>query len=630
MTIAGVVIEQAALRTILILVLIVLCFWVGCLLATRKPPAPTDQYQEEYNKELERQGAARIKASQEADRIFREKFQNESLARARAETDRLEAEAAGRDIAATTPPPSGPTTVILPTSYAGAPFIHVTNPEEQVVILAPPPPPPPPPPPVTIIFAPVPPPAPPPIPMTAVLPSPALPSPAPSNPLWSIGAHPGKAWLGYYGDVKDDQVALAPLTALQRHGLIVGGSGMGKSRFTLLLAGEALGAGWSVAALELKKPEDLLGRLCALADVVGLPEYNRALFLPGVSPGPGWNPLLGEAPLAEKTSELLDVFRALAAGSWGPKMDKLFRAALTLLAAQGLSLYELPRLLSDSRYAKSLIAQAVPPHPEDATAVQRARETLQTRAAGDDPDPVINKVDPILVRPFFEKCLCAGRNTFEMEDLWRSQTLAGFHLDRKRLGEDGAMAFGAMALRRLFAASLEPAGFQQVLLLADEAGEVDRLSGGRLERTISEARSSRLSVLLSCQHLSQLPSGLRESALTSAGVRCFFRLGPDDARAVGRILGSHWEGQLQQLDAQECVVQVDGGPPRLVDVADVNPVVFSGWAGAGQRLSQDEWDTVGAWRTEGMEAVVSASLPPLDGRARRNGTSGRPEEDSLA
>lgn len=485
MTIAAVVIDHATLRTILTLVLIVLCFWVGYLLASRKPQAPTDQYQEAYNEQQERQKAAQIKASQEADRVFLEKFRNGSFAQARAETDRLEAKAAGKESAAYSPPPAAPTTVILSASYAGAPIIRGTKPGEPDVIFAPPPPPVTiifaPPPPVTTIFAPFPPPPPvpaPPVPVTAPLPSPnPPPSAALSDPLWSVGAYPGKAWLGYYGDVKEDQVALAPLTALQRHGLIVGGSGMGKSRVTLLLAGEALGTGWSVAALELKKPEDLLGRLCALADSVGLPAHNRALFLPGVSPGPGWNPLIGEAPMAEKISELLDVFRALAAGSWGPKMDKLFRAALTLLAAHGLSLYELPRLLSDARYARSLIAQAVPPHPEDATAVQRARETLQTRATADDPDPVINKVDPILVRPFFEKCLCAQRNTFAMEDLWRSQTLAGFHLDRKRLGDDGAMAFGAMALRRLFAASLEPAGYQQVLLLADEAGEL----GGALQ-----------------------------------------------------------------------------------------------------------------------------------------------------
>lgn len=77
-------------------------------------------------------------------------------------------------------------------------------------------------------------------------------------------------------------------------------------------------------------------------------------------------------------------------------------------------------------------------------------------------------------------------------------------------------------------------------------------------------------------------------------------------------------------------MQVDGGSPRLVDVADVNPVVSTGWASVGQRLSQDKWDSVGVWRTEAMEAVVGASLPPLDGRARRNGSSGRREEDSLA
>ena len=229
-----------------------------------------------------------------------------------------------------------------------------------------------------------------------------------------------------------------------------------------------------------------------------------------------------------------------------------------------------------------------------------------------DTDPVLNKLLPVLDVPYFERCLCAERNTFAMASLWQRQTLACFHLDRRRLGEEGAGALGSMAARRLFAAAIEPSGPGRVVLLADEAGEVDRLSGGRMERTLSEGGESRLSLLLACQYLSQLPAGLRESALTNANLKCFFRLGPEDVKLVDRAVGAGWGSRAAGLDPQHCLVQVGKGTPRIVRVADLDPQPAPGWDRQGGRLTGDEWEGLPDRRRAGVRAAIGRSLPPLD------------------
>ena len=228
-----------------------------------------------------------------------------------------------------------------------------------------------------------------------------------------------------------------------------------------------------------------------------------------------------------------------------------------------------------------------------------------------DTDPVLNKLLPVLDVPYFERSLCAERNTFAMSSLWRRQTLACFHLDRRRLGEEGAGALGSMAARRLFAAAIEPSGPGRVVLLADEAGEVDRLSGGRMERTLSEGGESRLSLLLACQYLGQLPAGLRESALTNANLKCFFRLGPEDVKLVDRAVGAGWGARAASLDPQHCLVQVGNGTPRVVRVADLDPQPVPGWDREGVRLEDDEWEGLPDRRRAGVRVAVGRSLPPL-------------------
>jgi len=424
---------------------------------------------------------------------------------------------------------------------------------------------------------------------------------------WSPGARPGRAWLGHYADAYGATAADKPEeamlpSAVAGHTLVVGATRMGKTRLLLLLAGEALADGASVAALDLKDAHFTLGRLCAVADAAGLGPQDRALFLPSVSPGPGWNPLL-EGP--EAVAESLGVFKALAGGSWGPKMDTLFRSALALLQQRGLSLFELPALIGDPAYARALAGGAKQSH---------LGGYLLDRVTGKDADtdPVLNKLLPILDVPYFERCLCAERNTFAMASLWRRQTLACFHLDRRRLGEEGAGALGSMAARRLFSAAIEPSGPGRVVLLADEAGEVDRLSGGRMERTLSEGGESRLSLLLACQYLGQLPAGLRESALTNANLKCFFRLGPEDVKLVDRALGGGWGARAAGLDPQHCLVQAGKGTPRIVRVADLDPHPVPGWDRQGGRLAADEWEALPDRRRAGIRTAIGRSLPPLD------------------
>ena len=111
-----------------------------------------------------------------------------------------------------------------------------------------------------------------------------------------------------------------------------------------------------------------------------------------------------------------------------------------------------------------------------------------------------------------------------------------------------------------------------------------------MERTLSEGGESRLSLLLACQYLGQLPAGLRESALTNANLKCFFRLGPEDVKLVDRAVGAGWGARAAGLDPQ--------------------PV--PGWDQLGGRLRADEWESLPDRRRAGIKVAIGRALPPLD------------------
>ena len=409
---------------------------------------------------------------------------------------------------------------------------------------------------------------------------------------------------------------------LARHALLCGATGSGKTRMALHLLAEQLRQGCSVVMLDPKA--ETLRHLLELAHSVGIqPQQVTVLspFLAGAG-APGWNPLDGRATGMAPSQAAADLASVLhqSSGSWGPRMQDLLVNALIIIAAHGLSLWELARLLQREDYRAGLLA-AEPPADclrGDAIAYGEARDFFrQEFAAWGKAEkaaavaPVLNKFREMLRNPFLRSLLCARRNTLDIAGLWQKQGLVLVHLDGSSLGDEGARLLGGMLAHQMLRTAMRASGPVPVVLALDEVGVSQQFLGSALSGILAVARSRNLRLVTCCQHLGQLSNELRTALLANAAVQAFFRLGPEDARAAASSFAAGTGERVSIIAADVAKRDSDG---KVETWAETSHVLRDGW-GEPVALSPAAWtafcevarEATGAQQLEAIQRLATVS-----------------------
>ena len=368
---------------------------------------------------------------------------------------------------------------------------------------------------------------------------------------------------------------------LARHACVCGATGSGKTRLALHLLAEQIKAGCSVVMLDPKI--ETIRHLLALAYSAGMAPEQVTVLSPHLSGAgaPGWNPLDARAsgvPPAQVAADVVSVL-AQSTGSWGPRMGDLLANALIVVAAHGLSLFELARLLQRDDYREGLLRQSLPQGggaggsgaPDriafDAIAYDEARDyflsefaawSRSERAAA--AAPVLNKFRELLRTPFLRSLLCARRTTLHLGALWHRPGLVLVHLDSAALGDEGVRLLGGLLAHQLLRTAMRADGPVPVVLALDEMGVSEGFVGGAAAKILAIARSRGLRLLVACQHLDQLSSELRSALLANTAVQAFFRLGYADARLVAASLSAGTGERVARVAADIGKRDADGRP----------------------------------------------------------------------
>ncbi len=382
--------------------------------------------------------------------------------------------------------------------------------------------------------------------------------------------------------------AVLPDAARERHGMIWGASGNGKTFLAVPLLARELSLGRSVVYVDPKgEGFDLL---LAEAARLGFPADDVVLLDPRSSHVPGWNPLDAGTSLALSARDFVALLER-AYSSWGPRLADLLLSALLVAGARGLSLWEVSRLLVRDEYRDALLRQA--PVNGDLVACGEAEAFFRdefprwgraerTAAVG----PVLNKLRPILHSEFLTALLCARRNTLDLAGLWQRPRLMLARLDAAVLGEDAARLLAGLLAQSLLRTALRARRGVPVVLAVDELPVLERFVGGTVAEILAIARSQGLRLLVLGQNLAQVSDGLREALFGNTGFQCFFRLGSlADARLAATLLAGGTPVRLRRA-----VVSVDAEDP---DTGEPEEVRFSHpvrdpW-GRPLRLRADVW-----------------------------------------
>ncbi len=252
----------------------------------------------------------------------------------------------------------------------------------------------------------------------------------------------------------------------------------------------------------------------------------------------------------------------------GPRSEELLRAALYTISARGLTLLELPQLLTDAAFRRRLVGEigekAIADYWQSRYDTKSAAMQAQVR------EPLLSRLSSFLSVPQIREIVGQRKSTFSFDEAVRKSLWVIVNLSKGMLGEENAEVLGSLFLAKLQFAVLAQARFPEVdrKLFALYADELQNLvSGESFGTLIAEARKYRLSVVAGHQYWGQLSPEMR-AAMLGAGSRMLFRVSYHDARELAGELDARGKEtmavKLTKLKEGEAIFQ--SGADRAVTV----------------------------------------------------------------
>jgi hypothetical protein len=348
----------------------------------------------------------------------------------------------------------------------------------------------------------------------------------------------------------------------KRHLYIIGKTGMGKSSTLLEIFQRDLDANRACVLLD---PHGDLTE--AALQKVPMSKKNSVVFLdPSHANLPlALNPLECHSPdsASIQSSGLLEVFRTLSQGSWGPRLEYILRnTLLSLCLIPNTTLLDLPRLLTQHQFY-----QSKKPHLDDLELKRFWEEeyfSQNPRTRQEFAAPILNKVGPLLTSPLLRNMFGQPKNKLNFSQLFAEQKIVLINLSKGKLGEDLSRILGmtllTMIKQALFERSnLPPDKRNFVSLIIDE---FQNFATDSLCSMLAESRKYGLALTAANQYLTQLPLELQDAVLGNMGSFACFRTGQQDAQVLAPILGLE-EEDLTQLSPFQCYMKLQHNAQAL-------------------------------------------------------------------
>jgi hypothetical protein len=356
------------------------------------------------------------------------------------------------------------------------------------------------------------------------------------------------------------------------HFYVIGATGTGKTKFleSLIIQDIVNGEGFAVIDPHGDLTENIKGWLYHKTqkdfqkDIVLIEPTNfeKTVSFNPLEPIPGISS-------SEIASELVEVFRKIWIDSWGERMADIMRNSLIALVENGLTLAELPPLLTNTAFRRKVMRNVKNP-----TCLERLEyfNSLPPSTWREWIESTLNKVDAFLSDARIRDIFSSPKSSFNLREIIDSGKILLVNLSRGRL-KGGANLLGALLVSKIQMAAFSRADLpqtsrKQFYLYIDE---FQNFATESFVEMLSEARKYKLSLIMAHQNLSQLPRSLRDSILANCGMQTCFRVNREDAQLLAKELLSPlykhqpgWElniQRLQELPPRTCFVanRMEGG-----------------------------------------------------------------------
>ncbi len=331
---------------------------------------------------------------------------------------------------------------------------------------------------------------------------------------------------------------------LSAHLLAMGPTGVGKSTVLLNLVAADIAAGRAVLVIDPKWQliKDIVERAVPkerMDDVVIIDPADAK-----TGRVVGFNPLnVGDRDPDVVVDGLVAVLKAVFHDGWGPRTEDILHSALLTLARVGanrakpFTLLDLPILLADERFRRSVIGEVVgdPGLGSFWSGYLAMSPGAQAQALA----APMNKLRQYLLRPSLRAIIGQPEPPFRLRDVFRNKKVVLVPLNEALIGPITAQLLGSLIVAETWSAAMERASEDDLArspgtVVIDEVQQYLHLPVS-IDDALSRSRSYGVGWHLAHQHRGQLPTSTRAAVDTNAKSKIIFQpLDPDDAYAIAK------------------------------------------------------------------------------------------------
>lgn len=342
----------------------------------------------------------------------------------------------------------------------------------------------------------------------------------------------------------------------RRHVYVVGQTGTGKSVFLNDVAGQDIRNGEGVCVIDPNGDlfEDVLSSIPKerVRDVIVFDpsDLSRPLGLNMLE----YDPRYPE----QKTfliNEMMTIFDTLydLKATGGPMFEQYTRNALLLLMddpADGYTILEIPRVLSDAAFRRRLLAKCKNVITKDFW--EREAEKAGGEAALVNLVPYItSKFNTFIANDYVRPVIAQSRSTLKFREVMDQGKILLVNLSKGRIGELNASLLGMILVGKLTMAAFSRTDVPQdarrdFYLFIDE---FQNFTTPSIATILSEARKYRLCLTIAHQFIGQLSEEIRNAVFGNVGSLVAFRVGAEDAEFLVK--------QFEPVFTQNNLINID-------------------------------------------------------------------------
>lgn len=343
--------------------------------------------------------------------------------------------------------------------------------------------------------------------------------------------------------------------SFDKHSIIMGSSGCGKSKFISLLINnisknESLKQKYKVVVIDPHAAlEQDIGGIGKVIDFKSNLD-SIDLFINN-----------NNDDIVASTELLLDLLKSLIADQYNSKLERVLRHSIHLLLTdESFNFRNLRRLILDLEYRNDLIKKLKYNLPVSVIDFFLSDfNDLKTKSYGDAISPIIGFIDEMEMIPVFNR----EQTSENLKNTIHDNFLTLFSLDRTKLGNKVTKTISGLIMQQLLTIIQKREIDEHIIFIIDEVAVVENPI---LSRYLSESRKYNLSLILAGQYFNQISDELKNSIFANVINYFIFRISKLDANILVdnfnmKIPLDDFRDKkiklLTELQTRECIVRID-------------------------------------------------------------------------